>query len=225
MLRRKYGENINFSAPIKKELDNSRRITYKIKLIDSFRFMSTSLSTLVDNLSERVHSEKCIDCKSCLDYMSVKDDQLIFKCSKCNKNHNKDFDKDLINRFASTYAFCDGGINKFILLLRKGVYPYEYMDSWERFDEILLPNNEDFYSSLSMEGITDVDHRHANKVFKEFKMNNLGNYHDLYLQRDTILPADVFEKFRNKSIEIYKLDPAHFLLATGLAWQAFLKKT
>ena len=215
------GENrekyITFSASIKKELDNIKRITFKIKLIDSSRFMSTSLSSLVANLSERVHTDKCTDCKSCLDYMSVKNDQLIFKCSKCIKNHNKDFNKDLINRFASTYEFCYGDINKFILLLRKGVFPYEYMDSWERFDEILLPNKEDFYSSLNMEGITDVDHRHAKKVFKEFKMNNLGNYHNLYVQSNTILPANVFVNFRNKCIDIYKLDPAHFLSSPGLA--------
>ena len=68
--------------------------------------------------------------------MSVNYDQLIFKCLKCNK----DFNKDLINRFASTYEFCDGEINKFILLLAKGVYPYEYMKSWKIFHEILLPN-------------------------------------------------------------------------------------
>ena len=63
-------------------------------------------------------------------------------------------------------------------MLRKGVYSYEYMNSWERFDEILLPNKENFYSSLNMEGITDVNYRHARKVFKEFKTNNLGDYHD-----------------------------------------------
>ena len=88
--------------------------------------------------------------------MSVKGDQLIFKCPKCNKNHNKDFNNDLINRFVSTYEFCDGDIHKFILLLRKGVYLYEYMDSLERFDETLLSNKEDFYSSLNMEKITGV---------------------------------------------------------------------
>ena len=72
--------------------------------------------------------------------MSVKDDQLIFKCSQqCNKNHDKYFNEGLINRFASTYEFCDGDINKFILLSRKRVYPYEYMDSWERLDETSLP--------------------------------------------------------------------------------------
>ena len=117
--------------------------------------------------------------------MSVKDDQLIFKCSKCNKNHNEDFNKDLINRFASTYKFCDGDINKFIFLLRKRVYQYEYMDNLERFGEILLPNKEDFYSSLNMEDIKDVDYRHAKKVFKEFKMNNSGEYNNLYVLSET----------------------------------------
>ena len=114
------GENtkkyITFSMPIKKEDDNSKKVTYKVKFIDSFRFISASLSSLVDNLSERVHSDKCTDDKFCLDYMSVKDDQLILKCSKFNKNHNKGFNRDLINRFSSTYKFCDGDINTFILL-------------------------------------------------------------------------------------------------------------
>ena len=156
--------------------------------------MSTSISSLVD---------KCRDCKSCLGYMSVKNDQLIFKCLKCNKNHNKDFNKGLINRFESTYEFCDGDINKFILLLRKRVYPYEYMDDWERFDEMLLPNKKDFYSSLIIEDITDGDYRHAKTAFEESKINNLGDYNDLYVPSDTLLLADVFENFRNKCIEIY----------------------
>ena len=210
--------------PIKKQLDNSKRITDKIKLTDTFRFISTSLSSLADNLSERGQSDKCTDCKSCLDYMSLKDDQLIFKRLKCNKNHNKDFNKGLISRFASTYEFSDRDIGKFILLLTKGVYPYEYVDSWERFDQILLPNKEDFYSSLNMEGIRDVDYRHVKKVLKEFKMSNVGDYHDLYVQTDTTLLLDVFDNFRKKCIEICKLDPAHFLSALRLAWKACLKK-
>ena len=98
------------------------------------------------------------------------------------------------------------------------------MDSWERFDET-LPNKDDFYSSLNMENITDADYRHAKKVFKEFKMNSLGEYHNLYAKSDTLLLEDVFKNFKNKCIEIYELDPAHFLSAPGLAWQACLKKT
>ena len=174
--------------------------------------MSTSLSSLVDNLSEKLHSDKCKDCKSELDYMSVKDNQLIFQCLECKKNYKKDFNKESIKRFANTYEFCSGEINKFILLLRKGVYPYEYMDSWERFNETSLPDKKAFYSELNLEDITDKDYAHAQKVFEEFKLKNLGDYHDLYVQSDTLLLADVFENVRNKCIEIYELDPAHFCL-------------
>ena len=186
--------------------------------------MSSSLSSLVDNLSERLHSDKCTDCKSCLDYMSVNDDQLIFRCFECKKNYKKDFNKELIKRFANTYEFCNKDSNKFILLLRKGVYPYESMDSWERFAKISLPNKEAFYSSLNMEDITNVDYRHADRVFKNLNNKNLGHYHDLYVQSDTLLLADVFENFRNMCIEIYNLDPAHFLSTPRLAWQACLRK-
>ena len=77
--------------------------------------MSTSLSSLVDNLSEKPHSDKSKDCKSELDYMSVKDNQLIFQCLECKKNYNKDWNKELIKRFANTYRFCNRDIKKFIL--------------------------------------------------------------------------------------------------------------
>ena len=76
-----------------------------------------------------------------------------------------------------------------------------------------------------MEGIISVHYRHAKRVYKEFKSKNLGGYYDFYVQSDTLLLADVFEKFRNKCTEIYELDPAHFLSARGLAWQACLEKT
>ena len=111
------------------------------------------------------------------------------------------------------------------MLLRKGIYPYEYIDSWEGFDETLLPDKEAFYRNLNMENITDVDHRHSKRVFKSLNNKNLGEYHDLYVQSDTLLLADVFEAFRNICIEVYELDPAHFLSAPGLAWQVCLKKT
>ena len=111
------------------------------------------------------------------------------------------------------------------MLLRKVIYQYEYIVSWERFDKISLPDKEAFYSSLNMEGITSVDYRHAKRVYKEFKPKNQGNYHDLFVQSETLLLADVIERFRNKCIEIYELDPAQFLSAPGLAWQACLKNT
>ena len=123
------------------------------------------------------------------------------------------------------YQFCNGDVNKFVLLQRKGVYPYEYMDSWERFNETSLPEKNFFYSELNLEDITNEDYAHAQKIFAEFKLKSLGDYHDFYVQCDTLLLADVFENFRNKCIEIYKLDPAHFLSAPGLAWEVCLKKT
>ena len=155
-------------------------IQYKLKFIDSFRFMATSLSSLVDNLSDGLHRNKSKDCKSNLDYMGVENNQLIIECLNCNKNYNKYFNKEVINRFSSTYnKFCKGDINKYILLLRKGIYPYEYMNSCERFNETSLPNKEDFYSCLNKENITNIDYTHAKKVFCEVGINNLGDYHDL----------------------------------------------
>ena len=175
MFRRKYRKLYYFLVSIKKELDIAKLITCKIKFIDSFRFMSSLLSNLVDNLSDGLHSDKCIDCKSYLDYMITKDGQqnctqLIFRNFECKKNYKKKFNKELIKRFTNTYEFCNKDINKFVLLLRKGVYPYEYMDSWERFDEISLPDKDAFYSNLNMENITDVDYRHAKGVLKKFKL-------------------------------------------------------
>ena len=103
-------KNITFSVPIKKELDNGKRITYKIKFSDNFRFMSSFLPSLVHNLTEGFPNDKYTDCKSCLEYISIKNNQLIFKCLKCNKNHNTDFNKNLIKRFANTYKFCGGAL-------------------------------------------------------------------------------------------------------------------
>ena len=131
----------------------------------------------------------------------------------------------LIKKFPNVYQFCNEDINKFVLLLRKGVYPYEYMDSWERFNEISLLDKEAFNNELNLEDCTDEDYAHYKKMFKEFELKNLGDYRDLYVQCDTLLLADVFGNFREKCMEIYGLDPAHFLSAPGLAWQACLKKT
>ena len=234
------GENtekyITFSVPIKKKIENKDlEVTYKIKFIDSYRFMSSSLSKLVDNLSEGIHHNKCLDCNSCLDYVWItKNQKLLLKCFNCNNYYKKKFNKELIKKSKNMYSFCNNDttgsssserINKFILLLRKDVYPYEYMDNWERFNETSLPSKESFYSNLNMKNIEDIDYRHGNNVFNKFKLNNLGDYHDLYVQRDTLLLADVFENFRDMCLKEYELDPAHFLSLPGLAWQACLKKT
>ena len=230
------GENsekyITFSVPLKKKIENKNlKITYKIKFIYRFRFMSSSLSKLVDNLSEGIHNNKCVDCKSSLDYIKThsslecKNEKIILECYNCKQRYRKKINKELIKRLASTYEFCNNDLNKFVLLLRKGVYPYEYMDTLKKFYEISLPRKEDFYSNLNIEDISDIDYRHATNVFKVFKLENLGDYHDLYVQSNTLLLADLFNNFRDMFLKEYELDSAHFLSLPGLAWQACLKKT
>ena len=111
------------------------------------------------------------------------------------------------------------------LLTRKGIYPYEYMSSWDKFEESQLPPIEEFYSNLKMSNISKDDYQHAQKVWKEFGIHNLGDYHDLYLQTNVILPANIFEAFRDTCLEHYSLHPAHFYTSPRLAWKACLRKT
>ena len=154
-------------------------IKHKIRFIDSFKFMNTSLESLVNNLPG-----------------------------------------DAFNNLERYYKG-----EKLSLVKRKGVYPYEYMDSLERFKENKLPPKEAFYSRLTGEGISDEDLKHVEKVWKVFGMKTLQDYHDLYNVTDVLLLADVFENFRNVCMENYKLDPAHYFTAPGLAWDACLKIT
>ena len=139
------------------------------------------------------------------EFIGFKNGRLNYKCKECKKSHTKSANKSIKN-FPTLCKSCNGDLNKFILLLRKGIYPYEYMDSWERFSENAVPPKEAFYSELILENITDKDYEHVKKVWEAFEIKNLGEYHDLYVQCDTLLLADVFENFRDKCIEIYGLD-------------------
>ena len=123
--------------------------------------MATSLSNLADNLSE-INNKNCKKCmernkiKSECRYIKQKENKLIYKCKKCNDISYKSVN-GFIEKFRSICEFCNKDLNKFVLLIRKGVYPYEYMDSWENFNETELPDKESFYSELNKQGITDED--------------------------------------------------------------------
>jgi hypothetical protein len=119
----------------------------------------------------------------------------------------------------------DRSEEEFGLLLRKGVYPYDYMDGWDKFDETALPPIETFYSTLIGEGISRIDYAHALNVWKVFGCETMGDYHDLYLRTDVDLLADVFEHFRSICMDTYELDPANYYTSPGLSWDALLKKT
>ena len=111
------------------------------------------------------------------------------------------------------------------LMTRKGVYPYEYFNCWEKFDDRQLPSRESFHSKLNDSDISDEDYQHAQDVFQSMEMSSLREYHDFYLLCDVLLLADVFETFRDTCKRNYDLDPAHFYTAPGLSWQAALKMT
>ena len=114
---------------------------------------------------------------------------------------------------------------KLNLLSQKGVYPYDFMDSFEKFDQTKLPTKDQFYSILNDQHITDDEYDHAKKVWKTFKIKTMGEYHDLYLGSDVLLLADVFESFRKTCLQYYKLDPCHYFTSPCLSWDAMLKMT
>ena len=140
----------------------------------------------------------------------------------CNKNYQQKFDEKLDEQFFITYKCSNHDNNKFILLLQKGDYPYEYMNDWEKFHTTSLPEKEDFYSHLNMEDTTDADYAYPKRVCKDFEIKKLEEYHNLYVKSNTLLLADVFENFINMCLKIYELDSAQFLSAPGLAWQVTL---
>ena len=217
-----------FLVPIKKVVTNIDKdgsesvvtISYKIKFIDSARFITRSLSNLVDNLAEAIYKIKCKDGDCFLQCESVKDNLIKYKCLSCYENYSSKVDAELTNWLKNTLKVSNNDINKFILLLRKGGYPYEYMDDWEKFNEPTLPEKEELYSNLLMEDITDADNILAKRVWKDLrniKIKNFGEYHDLYLKSDALLLTDAFKNSRKMCFKIYHLDPVKCLSALGLA--------
>ena len=133
--------------------------------------------------------------------------------------------KNLVRGGKKLFGFEDYSELQYDLLTRKGVYPYEYVSSWDRFNETQLPPIDVFYSNLNMSSINEEDYQHAQRVWKEFGIHNLGDYHDLYLRTDVVLLANVYKAFKDTCLKHYKLDPAHFYTSPGLAWKACLKHT
>ena len=151
----------------------------RLVFIDSFQFMSSSLSNLVNNLP-----------------------------AEAFKHTGQVFQGEQLS-----------------LMTKKGVYPYDYMNSFEKFEDSRLPKKEDFFSIMNNEHITDEEYQHAQNVWNEFGLSSMGEYHDLYLKSDILLLTDVFENFRKACQQYYELDPAHYFTAPGLSWDAMLKRT
>ena len=149
-------------------------------------------------------------------------------------------------RFVDSYAFLSSSLGQLVantpkanlsitrlhikqtmfnLITRKGVFPYEYMDSFDPFEETQLPPKEKFSSSLSNESCSNQDYQHAQEVWATFNCKNPKDYHDVYLSSDVLLLADIFENFRKTAMATYGLDPAHYLTLPGYSWDALLKST
>ena len=208
------GENsekyITFKAIINTDL-----IEFKLKFIDTFGFIPFSLDSMVNNLTEL---NQCKECgKECNNYVRI-NNTIKYSCNKCKKVSYKPI-SDLIKRCSNVYSISNGDLDKLLLLLRKGVYPYEYMNSWNRFNECKNPSFEKYFSELNMSNISKEDYAHSQKIWSTFKIQDIGEYHDLYVKTDVLLLADVFENFRKMCHDIYRLDPVKYVSAPNLAWQ------
>ena len=199
-----------------------------LTFIDSFQFMMSSLEKLVTNI---IKCGKCNTCKpdKCMKLnINYKNKTLQHKTSlPCNECKNcKNIDEDCINPKYDKLKYTSKMFKdkKLDLMARKGVYPYDYMDSFEKFNSP-LPKKEEFFSILNNKHISNEDYEHAKNIWNTFNLKNMGEYHDLYLKSDILLLADVFENFRKTCLEYYKLDPCHYFTSPGLSWDAMLKMT
>jgi hypothetical protein len=202
----------------------------QLKFIDSLQFLNSSLDSLSGNLHEL--APVCCGKPTVLGRLKRSMAGSVIsstgRCKYCGAVKRKHTAwESLKTKFRVTTASLETEAHSKVphLLLRKGVYPYEYVESFEKFNDPKLPPKEAFYSRLTREQISDEDYEHAQIVWKKFDCKTLGDYHDLYLRTDVHLLADVFEAFRDISMQHYDLDPAHYFSSPGLAWDALLKKT
>ena len=199
-----------------------------LTFLDSFQFMSDSLENLVKNITKCGKCNTCDPDKCIKQHINNKGNIIQHKtslpCGKCINCKNKD--KACINPNNNNLKYTSQVFQKtkLDLMARKGIYPYDYIDGFDKFNE-KLPPKEEFYSILNNKHISDEDYKHAQNVWNTFSLKNMGEYHDLYLKSDILLLADVFENFRKTCLEYYKLDPCHYFTSPGLSWDAMLKMT
>ena len=209
-----------------------------VTFIDSCQFMLSSLDKLSSNLSEfpetRKYVERLVSGVSYDDELATILADLPTDLDDFGDDEDADrYNIDNLNDYREhpytsprlTEQQNDEVDKRMRLMTRKGVYPYEYFNSWEKFNDRQLPAKEQFYSTLTESHISDEDYNRAQDVFTSMEMSSLREYHDFYLLCDVLLLADVFETFRDTCMKHYDLDPAHFYTAPGLSWQAALKMT
>ena len=167
----------------------------QLRFIDGCRFMASGLDKLASNLCS-ICGIQCDKCKGNTELINISGDYVeSLGCERCRTKNTKDLGEGALkNNFNHTSRFwgCD---EKFHLMIRKGVYPYEHMDGWEKFEETSLPPKDAFYSRLNMKGISDQDYQHAQQVWNAMEKKTLGCYHHTYLKADVLLLVDVFEAF------------------------------
>ena len=191
-----------------------------LKFLDSASFLAASVETLVSNLYDERRDTK--DGK----HLTKSDFE-----SKYNKSGGKEWKEQKHtavahgkHKFQHTLHHCKR--KKHVdMMMQKGIYPYDYMDDWKRFDEARLPPKDKFYSKLNESDISDEDYEHGKNVWDVFKCKTLGDYHNLYVESDVLLLADVFENFRTLCMVDDELDPAHYYTLPNYAWDAMMKRT
>lgn len=182
--------------------DTDNEATMKLVFVDSYAFMNRSLSDLAGNL-----------------------DRTEFKILKSEIYDNAGDESAWLPLLNRTTRSAESKAATLGALIRKGVYPYDHIESLAVFDETALPTRDQFFSKLSESSITESEYEHAEQIWKLFEIRSLGEYHDLYLATDVLLLADLFENFRSTCQDAYDLDPAHYLTTASLSWDACLKMT
>ncbi|KYQ49525.1 hypothetical protein ALC60_11402, partial [Trachymyrmex zeteki] len=249
--KEKHANLLYLQDPRDDSLDHFAWIKNLSRLVSSQLTKKKNKKFFCDSSSAKleIHSKDCGKMNDCAIRLPSEDDKwLEFSVQK--KKNEKNFNKNCVKlRFIDSYKFLSASLDKlasylkkeklkivrsefstlsneeFELLMRKGVFLYEYVDCVEKLDDTRLPPRESFYSSLTGDIVSESDYAHAANVWQRFSVRTLGEYSDLYLKTDVLLLADIFENFRESCVESYDLDPAHYYTLPGFTWDAMLKHT